>query len=70
VQQINRNIDLIRSRRYGDDLLLQELANAVLAEPTGNGSDEAAKPSATKSCADCLAQSPVEFEGEVRSPSL
>ncbi len=62
VQQINRNIDLIRYRRYGDDLLLLELANAVLAEPTGNGSDEAAKPSATKSCADYLAQSPVELK--------
>jgi predicted transport protein len=62
VQQINRNIDLIRYRRYGDDLLLLELANAVLAEPSGNGSDEAAKPSATKSCADYLAQSPVELK--------
>lgn len=33
VQQINRNIDLIRYRRYGDDLLLLELINAATAEP-------------------------------------
>lgn len=32
VQQINRNIDLIRYRRYGDDLLLLELVNATLAQ--------------------------------------
>ena len=29
VQQINRNIELIRYRRFGDDLLLLELANAT-----------------------------------------
>jgi len=29
VQQINRNIDLIRYRRFGDDLLLLELVNAA-----------------------------------------
>jgi predicted transport protein len=31
VQQINRNIELIRYRRYGDDLLLLELVNQVAA---------------------------------------
>jgi len=31
VQQINRNIELIRYRRFGDELLLLELANAVTA---------------------------------------
>ena len=31
VQQINRNIELIRYRRFGDELLLLELANAVSA---------------------------------------
>jgi len=31
VQQINRNIELIRYRRYGDDLLLFELVNATTA---------------------------------------
>lgn len=32
VQQIDRNIDLIRYRRFGDDLLLFELVNSVTAE--------------------------------------
>ena len=31
VQQINRNIELIRYRRYGDNLLLLELVNATTA---------------------------------------
>lgn len=31
VQQINRNIELIRYRRYGDELLLLELVNAATA---------------------------------------
>lgn len=34
VQQINRNIELIRYRRFGDELLLLELANATTG---GNG---------------------------------
>ena len=32
VEQINRNIELIRYRRYGDDLLLFELVNATTAQ--------------------------------------
>ena len=32
VQQINRNIELIRYRRYGNDLLLFELVNATTAQ--------------------------------------
>jgi len=35
VQQINRNIELIRYRRFADDLLALELVNAVTAEPSG-----------------------------------
>ena len=35
VQQINRNIELIRYRRFGDDLLLLELVNAVTVRPEG-----------------------------------
>jgi predicted transport protein len=35
VQQINRNIELIRYRRFGDDLLVLELVNAVTVQPTG-----------------------------------
>ncbi len=34
VQQINRNIELIRYRRFGDELLLLELANASSAAKT------------------------------------
>lgn len=33
VQQINRNIELIRYRKFDDDILLFELVNAVSAEP-------------------------------------
>lgn len=33
VQQINRNIELLRYRRFGADLLLLELVNAVSADP-------------------------------------
>lgn len=36
VQQINRNIELMRYRRYGDELILFELVNAVTA---GDGGD-------------------------------
>ena len=37
VQQINRNIELIRYRRFGGDLLLLELANATSAARQGPG---------------------------------
>ncbi len=41
VQQINRNIELIRYRKFGDDLLLLELVNATSARgsfpPSGGG---------------------------------
>lgn len=36
VQQINRNIELIRYRRYGDELLLFELVNATTSEQPNN----------------------------------
>ena len=36
VQQINRNIELIRYRKFGDDLLLLELVNAVTSDPEYN----------------------------------
>ena len=37
VQQINRNIELIRYRRFGRDLLCLELVNAVSAQEASNG---------------------------------
>lgn len=46
VQQIDRNIELIRYRRFGDDLLLLELANTSSAGSAKSmkGSAKAAKP--------------------------
>lgn len=41
VQQINRNIELIRYRRFGEELLLLELANATSG---GNGKPATSKP--------------------------
>lgn len=46
VQQINRNVELIRYRRFGDELLLLELANAASAssgKSTGTKGMKAAK---------------------------
>ncbi|MBE7461294.1 MAG: DUF91 domain-containing protein [Zoogloeaceae bacterium] len=40
VAQINRNIELIRYKLFGGDLLLLELVNAVTAEATGTASSE------------------------------
>lgn len=44
VQQINRNIELIRYRRFGDELLLLELANASSSNATRTPSPKAARP--------------------------
>lgn len=38
VSQINRNIELIRHRRYGNNFLLLDLVNVVTAAPSSNGS--------------------------------
>lgn len=43
VQQINRNIELIRYRRFGDELLLLELANAASASAGKPSSPKGAK---------------------------
>ncbi|MDP2240917.1 MAG: DUF5655 domain-containing protein [Burkholderiales bacterium] len=54
VQQINRNIELIRYRKFGDDLLLLELINAV-SEKAGNGKpSRALKPSGDKPVSQAL----------------
>jgi predicted transport protein len=44
VQQINRNIELIRYRRYGDDLLLLELVNATTAVISTSEGEKVVKP--------------------------
>lgn len=51
VQQINRNIELIRYRRYGTDLLLLEMVNEVTEQPVevesaGSGASVAQAPAA------------------------
>lgn len=59
VQQINRNIELIRYRQFGQDLLLFELANAVSASTTvapKKPAKVAAKGAADKPVADWLAE--------------
>ena len=43
VQQINRNIELIRYRRFGDPLLLLELVNAVVAKTPDSGDPDVIK---------------------------
>lgn len=43
VQQINRNIELIRYARFGGDLLLLELVNAVTADTTDTGNAGSSK---------------------------
>ncbi len=43
VQQINRNIELIRYRRFGEDLLLFELANATSAPDAKSSSSKIGK---------------------------
>lgn len=47
VQQINRNIELIRYRRFGDELLLLELANAASANAGKSAGTKAAKSAKT-----------------------
>jgi predicted transport protein len=54
VQQINRNIELIRYRRFGEELLLLELANATSG---GNGKPVAAKPTKGAATEDVTAKS-------------
>ncbi len=46
IQQINRNIELVRYVSFGDDLLLLDLVNVVSADPmdVDNGDDKGKKP--------------------------
>lgn len=49
IQQINRNIELIRYRRYGNELILFELVNVTTAQEQSDGStsDNGVKPKGT-----------------------
>ena len=44
VEQINRNVELIRYRRFGEDLLMLELVNATIAESGPSTTDESSVP--------------------------
>jgi predicted transport protein len=68
VQQINRNIDLIRYRRYGSELLVLELVNTTAGDPIsddGNGSAKA-QPQ-YKTFGDYLAQASTELRDRFES---
>jgi len=61
IRQINRNIDLVRYRRFGEELLALELATRVSAEPviTGEKDDESPAPGSQprdKTVAEMLAE--------------
>lgn len=57
VQQMNRNIELIRYRKFGADLLLLELINAVSAKPSyGKTPNRGTKVTGDKPVAQALAE--------------
>ena len=61
VRQMNRNIELIRYRRYGNEFILFELVNAVIAS-SGGGSTGTPKPSPTyKTVDEYLAGAPPDL---------
>jgi len=62
VQQINRNIELIRYRRYGDDLLVLELVNVTTAVVAYSDSEKPVKSgkSSYKTVTEYLAQAKQE----------
>jgi len=64
VQQMNRNIELIRYRRYGEELLLLELVNATSAQSgAGNAKTKEIKMvNDYKTVSDYLAQSDTEIQ--------
>ena len=47
VQQMNRNIELIRYRRFGDNLLMLELVNAIVAKQEGATNGKTPSPAGT-----------------------
>lgn len=62
VQQINRDIELIRYQRYGSDLLLLELVNAVTARPEPETVSSPSTRAAYKTVSDYLKQSPSSLQ--------
>lgn len=66
VQQISRNIELIRYRRFADDLLLFELANATTAQPPPNGGTQPGPEGTTTKGSKTAAETLAGAEQEVR----
>lgn len=66
VQQINRNIELIRYRRFGNELLLLELANATNATQSNN-SQKVAKASKSEKASELKHSGAVEKTGPDKS---
>ncbi|MDI9421240.1 MAG: DUF5655 domain-containing protein [Bacillota bacterium] len=63
VKQINRNIELIRYRKYGDELILFELMNAVVASETPtSGRADGAKRYKDKTVMEALQQADVGIQ--------
>ncbi|MEX2553737.1 MAG: DUF5655 domain-containing protein, partial [Actinomycetota bacterium] len=62
VGQINRNIELLRYRRFGEDLLLLELVNAVTATETPASGSRSASSTTYKRITETLD----ELSGELR----
>lgn len=71
VKQINRNIELIRYRHYGDDLLLLELVNATTATGAGHGdTDGAAKPAVKPAPASSYQSQEIGYRLSQASPTI
>jgi predicted transport protein len=60
IAQINRSIELVRYRQYGDEFLVLELVNAVRTEPSP-GTGDPPKPTKTKTVTEYLAQATPEL---------
>jgi predicted transport protein len=67
VQQINRNIELIRYRRYEEDLMVLELVNATRAESTTEAITSSASNSGNRRSG--VAKTPLEYLSQA-SPKL
>lgn len=71
VQQINRNIELMRYRRYGNELILFELVNATTAqEQTVNTSENGSKHkgvAVSKTATKMLEQAPPDIQNRFES---
>lgn len=66
VQQINRNIELIRYRKFGDDLLLLELVNAVTVDPDHNRTSWGANKNRSSSGSKTITETLAELSGPLR----